>query len=146
MTKKVWHTLLTKSKAESNKVSSEVKASKSQLDVDVARGFRLDGLIEDYHSQLLKIQENPKSTQEVQAIRSFISQVHQLKSKNIEQINTSKQRLVQARQKLSEAEKERLKFHNLLEKENEEKRKLQLKKEVRRVNEQATLQFNLKKR
>lgn len=146
MTKKVWHTLLTKSKAESNKVSSEVKASKSQLDIDVARGFRLDGLIEDYHSQLLKIQENPKSTQEVQAIRSFISQVHQLKSKNIEQINTSKQRLVQARQKLSEAEKERLKFHSLLDKENEEKRKLQLKKEVRRVNEQATLQFNLKKR
>ena len=146
MTKKVWHTLLTKSKAKSNKVSSEVKASKSQLDIDVARGFRLDGLIEDYHSQLLKIQENPKSTQEVQAIRSFISQVHQLKSKNIEQINTSKQRLVQARQKLSEAEKERLKFHSLLDKENEEKRKLQLKKEVRRVNEQATLQFNLKKR
>ena len=146
MTKKIWHTLLTKSKAESNKVSSEVKASKSQLDIDVARGFRLDGLIEDYHSQLLKIQENPQSTQEVQAIRSFISQVHQLKSKNIEQINTSKQRLKQARQKLSEAEKERLKFNSLLDKENEEKRKLQHKKEVRRVNEQATLQFNLKKR
>ena len=146
MTKKVWHTLLTKSKAESNKVSSEVKASKSQLDIDVARGFRLDGLIEDYHSQLLKIQENPKSTQEVQAIRSFISQVHQLKSKNIEQINTSKQRLIQARQKLSEAEKERLKFNSLLDKENEEKRKLQHNKEGRRVNEQATLQFNLKKR
>ncbi len=146
MTKKIWHTLLTKSKAESNKVSSEVKASKSQLDIDVARGFRLDGLIEDYHSQLLKIQENPQSTQEVQAIRSFISQVHQLKSKNIEQINTSKQRLIQARQKLSEAEKERLKFNSLLDKENEEKRKLQHKKEVRRVNEQATLQFNLKKR
>lgn len=146
MTKKIWHTLLTKSKAESNKVSSEVKVSKSQLDIDVARGFRLDGLIEDYHSQLLKIQENPQSTQEVQAIRSFISQVHQLKSKNIEQINTSKQRLKQARQKLSEAEKERLKFNSLLDKENEEKRKLQHKKEVRRVNEQATLQFNLKKR
>ena len=146
MTKKIWHTLLTKSKAESNKVSSEVKVSKSQLDIDVARGFRLDGLIEDYHSQLLKIQENPQSTQEVQAIRSFISQVHQLKSKNIEQINTSKQRLIQARQKLSEAEKERLKFNSLLDKENEEKRKLQHKKEVRRVNEQATLQFNLKKR
>ena len=112
----------------------------------MARGFRLDGLIEDYHSQLLKIQENPQSTQEVQAIRSFISQVHQLKSKNIEQINTSKQRLIQARQKLSEAEKERLKFNSLLDKENEEKRKLQHKKEVRRVNEQATLQFNLKKR
>ena len=146
MTKKIWHTLLTKSKAESNKVSSAVKVSKSQLDIDVARGFRLDGLIEDYHSQLLKIQENPQSTQEVQAIRSFISQVHQLKSKNIEQINTSKQRLIQARQKLSEAEKERLKFNSLLDKENEEKRKLQHKKEVRRVNEQATLQFNLKKR
>lgn len=146
MTKKVWDALLSKSQVTFNKTSSQVKAAKSQLDIDIARGARLDSLIEDYHSQLLSIQKQSKSTQQVQAIRSFISQIHQLKSKNIEQIDTSKKELTEARKKLSEVERERLKYSSLLDKEKEAIKKSQFQLEIKKQNEQATIQFNLKKR
>ena len=145
MTKKVWNALLSKSQAASNKASSKVKASKIQLDFDVARGARLDSLIEDYHSQLLTIQKQPQSTQQVQAIRSFISQIHQLKSKNIDQIDKSRKELTEARIKLGEVEKERLKFNSLLDKEREAIKKSRLRLEAKYQNEQAMIQFNLKK-
>ena len=93
------------------------------MDIDIARGARLDSLIEDYHSQLLSIQKQSKSTQQVQAIRSFISQIHQLKSKNIEQIDTSKKELTEDRKKRSEEKRERIKHRRRIEKEKETMKK-----------------------
>ena len=144
MTEKIWNILLSKTQVAANKASSEVKSSKSQLDIDIARGVRLDNLIEEYHSKLLLIQKRPQSTQQVQAIRSFISQVHQLKSKNIGQIDSSKRALSEARDELNQVEKERLKFNSLLDIQREGTRELKLKAEEKQFNEQATIQFNLK--
>ena len=144
MSEKIWDILLSKTQVAANKASLKVKSSKSQLDIDIARGARLDNLIEEYHSQLLLIQKRPQSTQQVQAIRSFISQVHQLKSKNIDQIDSSKKALIEAREKLSQVEKERLKFNSLLDIQRDGKKELKLKSEEQHFNEQATVQFNLK--
>ena len=144
MTEGIWDILLSKTQVAANKASSKVKSSKSQLDIDIARGARLDDLIEDYHSQLLSIQKRPQSTQQVQAIRSFISQVYQLKSKNIDQIGNSKKALSEARKELNQIEKERLKFNSLLDIQRTGSRELKLKSEEKQFNEQATIQFNLK--
>ena len=144
MTERIWDILLSKTQVAANKASSKVKSSKSQLDIDIARGARLDDLIEDYHSQLLSIQKRPQSTQQVQAIRSFISQVYQLKSKNIDQIGNSKKALSEARKELNQIEKERLKFNSLLDIQRTGSRELKLKSEEKQFNEQATIQFNLK--
>ena len=144
MTERIWDILLSKTQVAANKASSKVKSSKSQLDIDIARGARLDDLIEDYHSQLLSIQKRPRSTQQVQAIRSFISQVYQLKSKNIDQIGNSKKALSEARKELNQIEKERLKFNSLLDIQRTGSRELKLKSEEKQFNEQATIQFNLK--
>ena len=144
MSERIWDILLSKTQVAASKASSKVKSSKTQLEIDIARGARLDTLIEEYHSQLLLLQERPQSTQQVQAIRSFISQVHQLKSKNIDQIDSSKKALIEAREKLSRVEKERLKFNSLLDIQRDGKKELKLKSEEKHFNEQATMQFNLK--
>tara|TARA_B100001248_G_scaffold104437_1_gene77844 strand:- start:122 stop:565 length:444 start_codon:yes stop_codon:yes gene_type:complete len=144
MSERIWDILLSKTQVAASKASSKVKSSKTQLEIDIARGARLDTLIEEYHSQLLLLQERPQSTQQVQAIRSFISQVHQLKSKNIDQIDNSKKALNEARVELNQAEKERLKFNSLLDIEKEGARELAFKAEEKQLNEQATIQFNLK--
>ncbi len=144
MTERIWDILLSKTQVAANKASSKVKSSKSQLDIDIARGARLDDLIEDYHSQLLLIQKRPQSTHQVQAIRSFISQVHQLKTKNISQIDNSKKALSEARKELNQIEKERLKFNSLLDIQREGSKELKLKSEEKQFNEAATIQFNLK--
>ena len=144
MTERIWDVLLSKTQVAANKASSKVKSSKSQLDIDIARGARLDELIEDYHSQLLSIQKRPQSTQQVQAIRSFISQVYQLKSKNIDQIGNSKKALIEARKELNQIEKERLKFNSLLDIQRTGSRELKLKSEEKQFDEQATIRFNLK--
>ena len=98
----------------------------------------MDNLIEEYHSQLLLIQKRPQSTQQVQAIRSFISQVHQLKSKNIDQIDSSKKALIEAREKLSQVEKERLKFNSLLDIQRDGKKELKLKSEEKHRSKYIT--------
>ena len=73
MTERIWDILLSKTQVAANKASSKVKSSKSQLDIDVARGVRLDNLIEEYHSQLLSAQKQPQSTPMVFCQFSFFS-------------------------------------------------------------------------
>ena len=53
MSERIWDILLSKTQVAASKASSKVKSSKTQLEIDIARGARLDTLIEEYHSQLL---------------------------------------------------------------------------------------------
>ena len=141
-----WNVLLVKSENASNKAKREVRNLKFNFEKLVAQGQQLDSLIEDYHQKLIRIQKRSHSSSEGTSYRNFIVQLENLKHRSIQQVTESKQLLESAKLKLTDIERERLKYESLVDRANTQQVKTNASIESKAYDDQGTLQYHWKQR
>ena len=141
-----WNVLLVKSENASNKAKQEVRNLKFNFEKLVAQGHQLDSLIEDYHQKLISIQKRSHSSSEVTAYRNFIVQLENLKHRSTQQVTESKQLLESAKLKLTDIERERLKYESLVDRADTQQVKTNASIESKAYDDQGTLQYHWKQR
>ena len=141
-----WNVLLVKSENLSNKAKQEVRNLKFNFEKLVAQGQQLDSLIEDYHQKLISIQKRSHSSSEGTSYRNFIVQLENLKHRSVQQVTESKQLLESAKLKLTDIERERLKYESLVDRANTQQVKTNASIESKAYDDQGTLQYHWKQR
>tara|TARA_B100000214_G_scaffold92032_1_gene63628 strand:+ start:103 stop:540 length:438 start_codon:yes stop_codon:yes gene_type:complete len=141
-----WNVLLVKSENASNKAKQEVRNLKFNFEKLVAQGQQLDSLIEDYHQKLISIQKRSHSSSEGTSYRNFIVQLENLKHRSIQQVTESKQLLESAKLKLTDIERERLKYESLVDRANTQQVKTNASIESKAYDDQGTLQYHWKQK
>lgn len=135
------------------KADKVLRREKSQLDAVLHkqrdtqnRQHKLDNLLIEYSNRLNVILARPHNTAEAGSYRQFIVQLHNLRERNGDELSQIEEACNSAKQKVLVADQEKRKLKRLAERAKEKLRQQINIREVKDIEAQNLVQFNLNSR
>lgn len=138
-----WTVLANKAEDQCDRFQQELAAVQQKLEGLQAHEHKLRQLYAEYHERLTRPTTHSSGMQDAINQRQFMQQITDLIHKVQRDLSICRQALVQARQKLADAQKEKLKMQSLVEHDLHRQRMAEKLQEQKLMDELAVRQFNI---
>ena len=138
-----WTVLANKAEDQCDRIQQELASIQQRLEGLMANERRLRQLYTEYHERLTRPGTQSTGMQDAINQRQFMQQITDLISKVLRDQSITRQALAQARQKLADAQKEKLKMQALDEHDLHRQRVEEKLKDQKLMDELAVRQFNV---
>ncbi len=138
-----WTVLANKAEDQCERIQQELAVIQQRLEGLQANERRLRQLYAEYHERLTQPGSQSQGMQDAINQRQFMQQITGLIDKVVRDQSISRQTLTQTRQRLAEAQREKLKMQALVEHDLHRQRTAEKLKDQRQMDELALRQFNI---
>ena len=142
--KSIWDTLLLTAQRKSGTAHSTLQKAQLRKEQALARRKKIDQLITEYAERLRLLQSESHSTAEATNYRQFIAQLQDINQRTSHEIKQAALGYSQAKTALLVAEQELLKHQKLVQREANRQHKTQHIADIKALDAQSTIQFNVK--
>ena len=138
-----WTVLADKAEDECDRIQQELANLQQRLEGQQANERRLRQLYAEYHERLTRPGHQSQGMQDAINQRQFMQQITTLIDKVLHDQSISRQALAQARQRMAQAQKEKLKMQALMEHDLHRQKIAEKLREQKLMDELAVRQFNV---
>jgi len=138
-----WTVLANKAEDQCERVRQELAGFQQKLDALQANEARLRQLYAEYHERMTRPGLQSLGMQDAINQRQFMQQISDLIEKVLRDQSITRQALAQTRQRLAEAQKEKLKMQALVEYDLHRQRTAEKLRDQKLMDELAVRQFNV---
>lgn len=138
-----WTVLANKAEDQCERIQQELSGIQQRLDGLQAQERRLRQLYAEYHERLTRPGTQSSGMQDAINQRQFMQQITGLIDKVVQDMSNTRHALRQTRQRLAEAQKEKLKMQALVEHDLHRQRTAEKLREQKQMDELAVRQFNV---
>ena len=142
--KSIWDTLLITAQRKSGTAHSNLQKAQLRKEQALGRRKKIEQLIREYTERLRLLQNENHSTAEATNYRQFIAQLQDINQRTSHEIKQAALVYSQAQTALLAAEQERLKHQKLVQRAADKQHKIQHIADIKALDSQSTIQFNLK--
>ena len=138
-----WTVLAKKAEDQCERIQQELASLQQRLEGLQAHERKLRQLYAEYHERLTRPGAQSSGMQDAINQRQFMQQITELIDKVLRDQSICRQALMQARQKLADAQKEKLKMQSLVEHDLHRQRTAEKLRDQKLMDELAVRQFNI---
>ncbi len=138
-----WTVLANKAEDQCERIQQELAGHQQKLEGLQAQERRLRQLYAEYHERLTRPGAESSGMQDAINQRQFMQQITGLIDKVLQDMSNTRHAMGQTRQRLADAQKEKLKMQALVEHDLHRQRTAEKLKDQRQMDELALRQFNI---
>jgi len=138
-----WTVLANKAEDQCERIQQELSGIQQRIDGLHAQERRLRQLYAEYHERLTRPAAKSNGMQDTINLRQFMQQITALIDKVALDMSNTRHALRQTRQRLADAQEEKLKMQSLVEHDLHRQRTAEKLREQKQMDELAVRQFNI---
>lgn len=142
-TRQCWTVLANKAEDQCSRIQQELAVLQQRLDGLQAKERRLRQLYAEYHERLTQSVAPSTGLQDAVNHRQFMQQLTELIDKVLQEQSVTRNGMAHTRQRLGQAQREKMKMQALVENDLYQQRKAEKLKDQKLMDELALRQFNI---